>query len=488
MSNAPAAPLQSQRPLRPQAFGKYLLLERVAVGGMAEVFRAKLRGNDLAGRYIAIKRILPNVSEDQEFIDMFIDEAKIAGQLHHSTICPIYELGRLGPTYYMALEFVAGRDVLQIINRFRRMRERTPPVMGAWIASKVCEALAYAHERKNSEGVNLNIIHRDVSPQNILVSYEGTVKLIDFGISKAVFRTTQTQAGVLKGKFGYMSPEQLKTGNADQRSDLFALGVTLYETLVCDRLFAADGDFATMEKTRTAKVTPLVQVIPGFPPELDQIILRALSPDPNTRWQSAAELGQALKAFLVKQEAFGTSSLARWMKTAFAKELSEEQLKEQNWVSGAIEALGVEPDPYTPIESGPLHSDVTVVQDPGFVTRVTPSETEAGSSYIFFHQQAPEQSEVVSNHNRQARHSDDAGVSRSNSQRPSYASMPAPGSSSRSGQRDVRKTNSGLRKLGFGTLQSTINLEDSGKFKYFVLGGALFFMLLGALLAYFVVR
>jgi serine/threonine protein kinase len=327
--NPNAGATRQQIPLRPGRvipFGKYLLLERIAVGGMAEVYMSKSFGIEGFEKIIAIKRILPTMAEDEDFIEMFVDEAKIAGQLTHANIAPIYELGKIGDSHYIAMEYVWGKDLLQIMNRFRRMRKRMPPVMVAWIASRMCEALDYAHHKRDRQGHHLNIIHRDVSPQNVLVSYEGEVKLIDFGIAKAASRQTKTQAGVLKGKFGYMSPEQVRGLPIDARSDLFAVGTCMYETLTSERLFMGESDFSTLEKVRNADVTPIHEVVREVPPALGDIVMKALKREPAERWQSAAELQDALQRFLGTQRPpFGTSKLASWLKTAFATEMMREK-------------------------------------------------------------------------------------------------------------------------------------------------------------------
>ena len=317
---------QSKRPGRVVPFGKYLLLDRIAVGGMAEVYMSKSFGIEGFEKILAIKRILPTMAEDGDFIEMFIDEAKIAGQLNHANIAPIYELGKIGESHYIAMEYVWGKDLLQIMNRFRRMRKRMPGYMVAWIASKMCEALDYAHHKTDRSGTPLNIIHRDVSPQNVLVSYEGEVKLIDFGIAKATTRTTQTQAGVLKGKFGYMSPEQVRGLPVDFRSDLFAVGTCMYEMLTSDRLFTGESDFSTLEKVRNAAVLPVNEVAREVSTPLNDIVMKALQRDAADRWQSAAELHEALQRFLSTQRPpFGTSRLAAWLKTAFAAEMADEK-------------------------------------------------------------------------------------------------------------------------------------------------------------------
>jgi hypothetical protein len=293
---------------------------------MAEVFKAKSFGVEGFEKILAIKRILPSMAEDQEFIEMFIDEAKIAGQLSHANICQIFELGRIGDSHFIAMEYVWGKDLLQIQNRFRRQRQTVPAVMAAFCASKICEGLDYAHRRKDAQAKPLGIIHRDVSPQNVLVSYEGEVKMIDFGIAKAVGRSSRTQAGVLKGKFGYMSPEQVRGLPIDRRSDVFAIGTILHELLTGERLFVADSDFATLEKVRNVDIRSPRALNPLVPEVLDRIVMRALAKNPDERYLWANELQEELQAFLMLEEpVFTAKQLAQWMKETFAAELKREQ-------------------------------------------------------------------------------------------------------------------------------------------------------------------
>lgn len=320
---SPPGAVSFEQPVR---FGKYVLLDRISIGGMAEVFKAKLEGVEGFEKILAIKRILPALVKDKEFIEMFVDEAKIAGQLTQENICPIYELGKVGEAYYIAMEHIWGKDLLQIINRFRRMRKFMPPVMAAWVASKICGALDYAHRKTDANGKPLNIIHRDISPQNIIVGYEGQVKLIDFGIAKAASRTTRTRAGVLKGKFGYMSPEQVRGLELDPRSDIFTVGTCLWEMAVCGRLFLGESDFSTLEKVRRAKVARPSAQVPNLPVDFEDIIMRALERDPKDRFQSAAAMLEALQGFLSRQTPpYGTSTLASWMKSAFTQEVATER-------------------------------------------------------------------------------------------------------------------------------------------------------------------
>lgn len=307
-------------------FGKYLLLERIAVGGMAEVFLAKpLSGKDFAD-LVTIKRIVPALAGDPEFIRMFVDEAKIAGHLRHANIVTLYELGKLGDSHYMALEHISGKDSRQLIDRLRRQGRSVPPEMVALIASKLCDALDYAHDKRSSDGMPLNLVHRDVSPQNILLSYDGQVKIIDFGVAKAALQASRTQAGVLKGKLGYMSPEHTRGLPVDCRSDLFALGICMHELLTGRHLFVGSTDVETLDNVRHADVPPPSATAEGIPGDLDHIVTKALSKRPDDRWQSAGEMQTALHRFLAgRRHPFGARQLASWVQTAFAGEMKQER-------------------------------------------------------------------------------------------------------------------------------------------------------------------
>ncbi|HTM21379.1 MAG TPA: serine/threonine-protein kinase, partial [Kofleriaceae bacterium] len=311
---------------QPIPFGKYLLLDRVSVGGMAEVFKAKSYGVEGFEKVIAIKRILPSMGEDRDFIKMFIDEAKIAGQLSHANICQIFELGRTDGSHFIAMEYIWGKDLLQISNRFKKLGQVMPVDMACFVVSKVCEGLDYAHRKKDAMGRPLQIVHRDCSPQNVLVSYEGEVKIIDFGIAKAASRSSRTQAGVLKGKFGYMSPEQVRGLPLDRRSDVFALGTILYESLTGERLFMGESDFSTLEKVRNVDIQPPTALNRNIPAEVETIVMRALTRDADERYQWASEMRAELQQYLMtRPEVFTAKSLSGWLRQGFAAELEHER-------------------------------------------------------------------------------------------------------------------------------------------------------------------
>ena len=354
---------------RPTTFGKYLLLERINVGGMAEVFIAKAFGVEGFERFLAIKKILPTMAEDQEFITMFIDEARVSVQLNHANIVHIHELGKYEETYYIAMEYVAGRDLRTILERYRRRKEIMPTAQAVYVASKMCEGLDYAHRKKDARGQDLSIIHRDVSPQNILVSYEGDVKVIDFGIAKAANRAQKTQAGILKGKFGYMSPEQVRGMPIDRRSDIFAVGVILYEMLTGEKLFVGESDFSTLEKVRNADVPLPRQFNPNIPAGLEKVVLKALAREPEDRYQWASDLQEDLMKFLLAGDAiYSGKHLSSFMKEAFAEDMLREAEKMERFAGiekpDQLETSGASAAPTAP----PSRS----IRKPSMVTPVAP--------------------------------------------------------------------------------------------------------------------
>jgi len=317
---------------KPAPFGKYYLLERINVGGMAEVFRAKAFGVEGFERLVAVKRILPNIAEDKEFIRMFIEEAKLAVQLNHANIAQIFDLGVVDGSYYIALEHVHGRDVRGIFDRCRQVGEAMPVAQACFVVMKVCEGLDYAHNKRDQSGRELSLVHRDVSPQNVIISFEGEVKLIDFGIAKAAGKGSKTQAGILKGKFGYMSPEQVRGLPIDRRSDVFSCGIVLYELLTGERLFVGESDFSTLEKVRNVEILPPSTYNRKIPDELERIVLKALAKDTEERYQNAIDLHDELQAFVYTAgEFYSRKDLAGWMKKTFGKEIEDETAKLESY-------------------------------------------------------------------------------------------------------------------------------------------------------------
>jgi serine/threonine protein kinase len=361
---------------KPTTFGKYFLLERINVGGMAEVFRAKAFGVEGFERLIAVKRILPNIAEDKEFIRMFIEEAKLSVQLNHANIAQIFDLGVVDGSYYIALEHVHGRDLRGIFDRCRQVGEVMPVAQACFVVMKVCEGLDYAHNKRDQTGRQLSLVHRDVSPQNVLVSFEGEVKLIDFGIAKAAGTGAKTPAGILKGKLGYMSPEQVRGLQADRRSDVFSCGIVLYELLTGERLFVGDSDYSTLEKVRNVEILPPSTYNRKIPDELERIVLKALSKEVEDRYQNAIDLHDELQAFVYTAgEFYSRKDLAGWMKKIFGKEIEEETAKLESYRQLKppvlpIGAPGTSPPPVplapasAPVSSAPVAPASSPVSSP----------------------------------------------------------------------------------------------------------------------------
>jgi serine/threonine protein kinase len=302
----------------PRAFGKYQLLEKIAVGGMAEIYKAKYFGAAGFEKVMVMKQILPQYAQDPDFIKMFIDEAKIAVSLSHGNIVPVYELGKTDGVYFIAMEYIDGKNLGEILERSAKSKKPMPTQIALHVTMEICKGLDYAHRKAGADGASLHIIHRDISPQNILVSYDGDVKIVDFGIAKAIYSSQTTKAGVIKGKFGYMSPEQARGQPLDSRSDLFSSGILLFEMLTGARLFSTDSEVETLENVKMAKVPSPSRLNPRIPPMLDKIVFKALAKEPDDRYQSADDLQKALAKFLYSQGwEVSTNTLAKFMGDVF---------------------------------------------------------------------------------------------------------------------------------------------------------------------------
>jgi serine/threonine-protein kinase len=302
-------------------FGRFEILGRIAFGGMAEIFLGRETSSVGATRMLAIKRILPHVADDPAFVEMFLDEARLAIQLNHPHICHIYEFGELEGSYFIAMEWIHGAALGKIIRR-ARSKGGLPPEIVARIVAQVAEALHYAHRARDANGQPLGIVHRDVSPQNIMVSYEGQVKLLDFGIAKAQSHTTKTQAGVVKGKFSYMSPQQCMGKPIDARADVFALGVVLYEALVGESLYHRPTEYETMRAVIEEPVPSVRDKKPKLPIELDAIVQKALQKDPEDRFKTAADMQGALEDWLARTgRAVTTAKIGELMEKLFEEQI-----------------------------------------------------------------------------------------------------------------------------------------------------------------------
>ena len=283
----------------PTLYGKYQLLEQLARGGMAEVFKAKAHGVEGFEKILVIKRILPDLSENPRFVSMFIDEAKIAVTLSHANIVQVFDLGHAEGTYFIAMEYVAGMDLSAMLKRTRKAKRRIAPELAVYVISELAKGLDYLHRRRDSEMRPLNIVHRDVSPQNVLLSFEGEVKLTDFGIAKArSVAQAVTELGVIKGKYAYMSPEQLMGAKIDARTDIFSAGTLLYEALSGENPFQAASSYDTLQRIRKGAITPVEQLVPDMPEEIGRIVRRAMAAQPEERYQTAGQLYEDLIQYL----------------------------------------------------------------------------------------------------------------------------------------------------------------------------------------------
>ena len=311
---------------KPKQFGKYQLLDRIAVGGMAELFRAKLTGAQGFEKLIAIKMILPNLSAEENLVTSFIDEAKLAALLHNENIIQIYDFGSMDDQYFIAMEYLFGKDLRTIIRTAREKDLALGMENILYIMSRICAGLDYSHNLKDLQGKPLNIIHRDINPQNILMTYEGQIKIIDFGIAKAASHNNQTRENLIKGKLAYMSPEQANGQQIDHRSDIFSTGIILYELLAARRMFTGET-MHVLSLVREAQYDPPEEVIPDLPTKLNSILRRALEKDPDDRYQNAGEMLADIEEFMFELSLRPNNrSFAGYMKELFEEEYAEEEL------------------------------------------------------------------------------------------------------------------------------------------------------------------
>jgi serine/threonine-protein kinase len=267
---------------------------------MAEVYRAESAGLEGFKKIVAIKRVLPHLSEKKQFIGMFLDEARVSAHLSHSNCVQVFDIGVGDNTYFIVMEYVDGADLKGVIE-FRRKHNLPFPVEEAClICVRICEGLAYAHELTDSKGESLHIVHRDMSPPNVLITRFGEVKIVDFGLAKANSQLERSEPGIIKGKFSYLSPEAAKGGTVDARTDIFAVGIILWELLAGRRLFLGESDLETVRMVQSARVPSLRQINPAVPVELEQVLMRALTEDPAERYQRARDFGAALNELLFR--------------------------------------------------------------------------------------------------------------------------------------------------------------------------------------------
>ena len=306
--------------------GKYELERRLAIGGMAEIYLARVTGIEGFEKQVVLKRILPQYAANEEFIAMFLDEARLAATLHHPNIAQVYDIGISGGSYFFTMEYVRGEDLREILRAAHKARRGIPMEHSLQAIIGVCAGLHAAHEKTGLDGESFGIVHRDVSPSNVLVSLDGNIKVVDFGIAKATSRQAETRAGTLKGKVSYMSPEQCRGEDLDRRSDVFSIGILLYELTTGRKLFRGDNDFAILSRIVHEDVLPPSELQPDYPIALEAIVLRALSRERDMRFQTAEELQLALEQF-ARDERLETSSvkLGAFVRELFAHKIAAER-------------------------------------------------------------------------------------------------------------------------------------------------------------------
>ncbi|MGK5081859.1 serine/threonine-protein kinase [Bdellovibrionota bacterium FG-1] len=352
-------------------FGRYFLLDHIAQGGMAEIYRARLAAVDGAGRLMVIKRIQAGFGANNEFLQMFKSEIKVTMGFNHPNIVQLYDFGEEQSQPFIAMEWVDGRNLRQMMTRFSELKQPFPVELAAYIAEQAAAGLYYAHGFKDKvTGASLSIVHRDISPQNIIVSYEGGVKVIDFGIAKANTNSEATRAGVIKGKPSYLSPEQISGDILDGRCDIFALGIVLWEMLCGRKLFQGESDLAVLKQIEscTQHVKAPSTLNPKVPKELDYIVLRALAKQRDKRYQSGEEMQRALHKFLYSYlPEFNPTDLAYYAKDLFKNEIVEDRKKIQR-LNDKVEQLLADELPDVPAITKPAEENTTTEVENG-VTR-----------------------------------------------------------------------------------------------------------------------
>lgn len=312
--------------MEPVQFGKYEVLCRLATGGAASIFLARQPGAAGFRKLVCLKTLLPERADDDDFVAMFLDEARLAARLSHPNCVQIFDLGRVHGTYYISMEYIFGETLWNLLTTVSKSRVPLPRSDVAWMLTCACDGLHHAHELKDAEGRPYNLVHRDVSPQNIMVSFEGQTKVLDFGVAKAETGRAATTAGIVKGKFSYMSPEQITGGQVDRRSDVFSLGIVMFECLASRRLYRADTPEAVASLILDHRPPRLKDVIPDIDPHLDAICSKALARQVSRRYQTAQEMGEELREFLDSHRyTQGSSRVATLLNHRFQDVLTQRQ-------------------------------------------------------------------------------------------------------------------------------------------------------------------
>ncbi len=330
-----------------QVFGRFRLLMEMGEGGMATLFLARIRGPKMFEKMVAIKRIHGHLTGNEEFVDMFLDEARIAALIHHPNVVNTFDLGIIDGSHFIAMEYVHGQTLLDLFKKSLRLQVPIPWEHAVRIVADAAAGLHAAHELKTSAGESMGVVHRDVSPQNILISYEGHVKVVDFGIAYATEKLSHTKTGMVRGKIPYMSPEQTRSEPLDRRSDIFSLGIVLYELVCMKRLFKASSESESLRLVRAAHMELLPREIRSeLPVALEKVIVQCLAREPEARYASAGDLAEALEALLIRDgKAVSSQSFARFMERMFhtQRKLKDAQIQKavKSTTSTALPSVGM---------------------------------------------------------------------------------------------------------------------------------------------------
>jgi serine/threonine protein kinase len=306
--------------------GRYRVVDEISVGGMATVHLARTEGPGGFQKWVAIKRLHPHLVEDDQLVDMFLDEARIAAGINHPNVAQVFDLGKDDNTYWIAMEYLHGEPLREVMRRAEERGLRLSPELAARICSDAAEGLHAAHELRGKNDQLLGLVHRDVTPENLFVTYDGVTKVMDFGIAKVADRLSSTRAGVLRGKLAYMSPERVRGAEIDRTTDIFALGVVLWELTTTQSLFRMDTDLDTLEKVQACVVPKPSSFIPTYPLDLENVVMKALARRKQDRFQTARELSFALQDFLTRAGAFvGPEEVSAFLRRIFADRIQQRE-------------------------------------------------------------------------------------------------------------------------------------------------------------------
>jgi serine/threonine protein kinase len=351
----PGARSRALGPNTPSKIGRYELCFELASGGMASVHLARVEGNPGFEKLVALKRIHPHLACEREYVEMFLDEARIASRITHSNVCSVFDFGEADGEYFIAMEYLVGEPLSRVHRRVLadvdQRNSRLLPMRMARIIAQACEGLHAAHELADAAGESLHVVHRDVSAENLFVTYDGATQVVDFGIAHARQRVHNSEAGQVKGTFPYMAPEQMTSAVVDRRVDIWALGAVLWELLTLRKLFLRETDVNTMYAVLSGEIQPPSAYRSEVTEELDEIVLKALQRSPDERWQSAREMGKALRRYLAKQaELIGPAEIADWMRQLFPS--GEQRKRELMEIARSREGVESEPEASEEAKSG----------------------------------------------------------------------------------------------------------------------------------------